>query len=347
MTSAISSEIKKIKDNLGNELAIIGHHYQVDKVIQHTDHRGDSLALASMISDLEAKHVVFCGVYFMAESAALLARDDQTIYIPDPTAECVMATMSPADLLREVIEHLSKSGRKIMPITYVNSTLAVKSVVGSYGGSVCTSANAQKILSWALDQADAILFVPDMNLGSNAAKKLGITDEAMHVLNLDNDSVKSINMSKASIAKILLWPGYCPIHTNFKSSQIEALRKENPGLKVGVHPECTPEVVAKADMAGSTTSLIKYVEDAPKGSTLAIGTEINLVGRLAEQYKEDKKIIPLVRSECEHMTQTTEEKLLDCLKSIHTSDESYIARVAEGQGDDARKALELMLKICK
>ena len=342
---SVHENIEALRAELGKDLAIIGHHYQVDEVIRHTDHRGDSLALSQMVSKLEAKHVVFCGVYFMAESAALLAREDQKVYLPDPSAECVMATMSPPEQVREVIVRLQSTGKKVVPITYVNSTLGVKAVVGEFGGSVCTSSNAQKILTWALEQGDIVLFVPDRNLGANTAKKLGVPDDKVHVLSTKNGA-ESIDLETALASRIVLWPGFCPIHTRFATRQIERLREEYPGITIAVHPECTPEVTQDADANGSTSFLIQVAEDAPQGAAVGIGTEVNLVQRLAKQYEGQKTIIPLVESECTHMTQTTAEKLLATLKDIQAGGTKYEAKAASNLAANAKKSLETMLQIC-
>ena len=342
---SVHENIEALRAELGKDLAIIGHHYQVDEVIRHTDHRGDSLALSQMVSKLEAKHVVFCGVYFMAESAALLAREDQKVYLPDPSAECVMATMSPPEQVREVIVRLQSTGKKVVPITYVNSTLGVKAVVGEFGGSVCTSSNAQKILTWALEQGDIVLFVPDRNLGANTAKKLGVPDDKVHVLSTKNGA-ESIDLETALASRIVLWPGFCPIHTRFATRQIERLREEYPGITIAVHPECTPEVTQDADANGSTSFLIQVAEDAPQGAAVGIGTEVNLVQRLAKQYEGQKTIIPLVESECTHMTQTTAEKLLATLKDIQAGGTKYEAKAASILAANAKKSLETMLQIC-
>ena len=257
-----------------------------------------------------------------------------------------MATMSPPEQVREVILRLQSTGKKVVPITYVNSTLGVKAVVGEFGGSVCTSANAQKILTWALDKGDIVLFVPDKNLGANTAKKLGIADDKVHVLSTKNGA-ESIDLEAALASRVVLWPGFCPIHTRFATRQIERLREEHPGITIAVHPECTPEVTKNADANGSTSFLIKVAEEAPQGSAVGIGTEINLVQRLAKQYEGEKTIIPLVESECTHMTQTTAEKLLATLKDIHTGGTRYLTQAEPTLGANAKKSLETMLDICK
>lgn len=345
-TTSIHQRIEALRADFGKELAIIGHHYQMDEVIRHTDHRGDSLALAQMVSQLEAKHVVFCGVYFMAESAALLARDDQRVYLPEPSAECVMATMSPPKLVREAILRLQSTGKKVVPVTYVNSTLGVKAVVGEFNGSVCTSSNAQKVLTWALEQGDIVFFVPDKNLGANTAKKLQIPDDQVHVLSI-RKSADDFDLDAALAARVVLWPGFCPIHTRFAIRQIERLRGEYPGITIAVHPECTPEVTAAADVNGSTSFLIKVTKDAPEGATVGIGTEIHLVERLAKQYEGQKTVVPLVESECTHMSQTTAEKLWDTLEDIKAGGTKYLAKAAPDLEANAKKALETMLEISR
>ncbi|WP_320169708.1 quinolinate synthase NadA [Maridesulfovibrio sp.] len=339
MYSDIIAEQKK---KYGRKLAILGHHYQSDDIIRHTDLKGDSLELARQIEKLEAEHIVFCGVHFMAESAAIVRREDQKVYIPDASAGCVMANMAPAWLVDIILTRiLEESGRKIIPLAYVNTPAAVKAVCGRHGGSVCTSANAEKMLSWALSQGDGVLFLPDRNLALNTADRLGIADEERLLLDVRGKGA-ALDVPATLDKKLLIWPGLCAIHQRFKLSRMEQFRSEYPGCKIVVHPECPPELVKAADGNGSTSYLIKYVEAAPAGTTIVVGTETNLVNRLGDMFP-DKSIIPLGISFCSNMAKITEENLANLLLNLETA-------AFEDVSDEIRKpakiALERMLEVC-
>lgn len=350
MSAKPYAAIESLRSFFGPRLTIMGHHYQEEAVIRHTDLRGDSLELARRTAQVESERIVFCGVYFMAESSALLARPEQQVHLPEPSAECSMALMSPASLLEKVLLSLNSRGRRIIPLAYVNSTLAVKSVVGRHGGAVCTSANALRMLEWALSRAEAVLFVPDKNLGRNMAELSGLPPSALQVLDIGEQGGR-LDLEAADKARLLLWPGFCSIHTRFNLRQIERARAEHPGAKVLVHPECFPEVVAAADASGSTAFIIRYVEELPPGSTVVVGTEINLVERLARQHEGRLLVLPLVESACTHMAQTTEQSLLKALEALADQEREGIPspfRVcpAEELRAPAKAALELMLDVC-
>ncbi len=337
-----SKTISDLKAKFGKKLAILGHHYQADDIIRHTDLKGDSLELARQIEKLDAEYIVFCGVHFMAESAAIVRKDNQKVYIPDSSAGCVMANMAPAELVDTVLSKiLNETGRKIIPLAYVNTPAAVKAVCGKHGGSVCTSANAEKMLKWALERGDGVLFLPDKNLALNTADQLGIPEEKRLILDIRNKGA-NLDTTATMDKQLLIWPGLCAIHQRFKLSQIEKLRKEHPDAKVIVHPECPPELVKAADGNGSTSYLIKYVTEAPLGSTIIVGTETNLVNRLAKQFP-DKHIIPLSVSFCSNMAKVTEQKLAELLKNIETS---KFEDVSDDIRIPAKVALERMLKVC-
>ena len=231
--------IEELRSKLGGRLTIVGHHYEQEATIQHCDIRGDSLELARRVPGIASDYIVFCGVYFMAESAALLAREGQQVLLPDHSADCVMAQMTPARLLDRVLGRLTASGRKLVPLAYVNTSLAVKAVVGRYGGAVCTSANAEKMMNWAFRQGDGVLFLPDKNLARNTARKLGITGRDTHILDVRKTG-EAVDLEAADKAALVLWPGLCAIHARFHPEQIEAVRKADPSCKVIVHPECSP-----------------------------------------------------------------------------------------------------------
>lgn len=336
--------IRALKDKLGDSLCVVGHHYQAENVINHCDITGDSLELARRVAGVTAPHIVFCGVYFMAESAALLAREGQRVYLPETAANCVMSQMTPATLVGRVLEQITATGRKITPLAYVNTSLAVKAVVGRFGGAVCTSANARAMLRWALDQGDGVLFLPDRHLARNTARSLGMEEKDWHVLDVRRKG-EGLNMDAAAKARMLLWPGCCAIHAKFKPEHIEELRKEYPGCTVAVHPECSPEVVMAADAAGSTSFLIDYVRNAPKGSTVIIGTETNLVERLRARHADHCTVVRLRRAYCSHMAKITDAKLLATLQGIDAGTAEAV-RVPKNHMTPARASLQRMLDAC-
>lgn len=340
--------IEAARRRFGRDLAIVGHHYQTDEVIRHTDMRGDSLELARNCASLDSRFIVFCGVRFMGESAALLAPEGSGVYVPDPSAECSMALMTSAPQLEKALSALESGGRRVVPLAYVNSTLAVKAVVGARGGSVCTSANAGTMLDWALAEGDAVLFLPDMNLGKNTADRISLPEAGRCTLDLAEDGTVR-NPGAAEKAKLLLWPGYCSIHTFFTPAQVAARRAEFPGCKVAVHPECPPETVAAADAAGSTSFLIRCAAELPDGETLIIGTEVNLVRRLAAEHAGRIRILPLAESACSHMGQVTEERLADVLAALDPDTpeggRAFRMRAPDELARPARAALERMLAV--
>ena len=336
--------ITELREKLGEDLIIMGHHYQNDAVIRHVDLTGDSLELARKVTTIDAKHIVFCGVYFMGESAALLANEGQNVYLPEDDANCVMSQMAPYTLVDKVLTRIKESGRNIVPLTYVNSSVAVKAVCGKHGGSVCTSANAEKMVRWAMERGDSVLFLPDKNLARNTAKTIGIPEEKWHILNIRGEG-SQIDMDAVSKSELIMWPGCCAIHARFNERQIEAARTKYPDVKIVIHPEAAPDVIDKADAAGSTSFIIKYVEAAPEGSNIAIGTELNLVERLADQYEGSKNIFPLLESTCSHMALVTEPKLLKTLEAIENGTAKPVT-IPAGLVEDAKIALERMLIAC-
>ena len=344
MTNLYDS-IEALRAEFGKRVAVVGHHYQEEDVIRHADLRGDSLELARRTAALDCEHIVFCGVYFMAESAALLSKPGQKVHLPEPSAECSMALMSPADRVRAVLERLSRGGRKIVPLAYVNSTLGVKAVVGEYGGSVCTSANAQKMLAWAFEQGDAVLFVPDRNLGANTADVLGIPESDRLRLDIRAGGA-NIDEAAAAKARLLLWPGHCTIHTRFGLEQVRRRRAEHPTARIVVHPESSPEVVKASDASGSTSFIINYVREAKDGDVIVIGTELNLVERLAKEHAHRLTVVPLLESVCPHMAQTTEERLYATLQAIKAGSEEFLVQAPAELADNARASLETMLRVC-
>jgi quinolinate synthase len=337
----MTSEIRDIKAAWGQKLCILAHHYQADEVVAHADILGDSLELARKIDGLQAEHIVFCGVHFMAETAAILAREGQRVHIPDPGASCVMAEMAPAQLAETVVSRLNSGGRRIIPLTYVNSSAAVKAVCGRFGGSVCTSANASTMLRWALDQGDGVLFLPDANLGRNTARVLGLAES--EIIHVDVRGEGGLVRPASPDHRLFLWPGLCAIHAKFHPEQIERIRAAHPKALVLVHPECAPDVVALADGAGSTSYLIRAVADAAPGSLIFVGTEFNLVNRLRARHP-DKDVRPLRTAVCSNMAKITPAKLLQALRTL---DQTPPVRVDEAVAAQARLALTRMLAACR
>ena len=341
-----NDQIEAIRERMGKDLAILGHHYQSDEVIRHTDIQGDSLELAQRIDSLEAGHIVFCGVFFMAESAAILRRPDQSVHIPDLQASCPMADMADADKVEAALTILN-DGRTVIPLTYVNSSAAVKGVVGAFGGSVCTSANAQTMLKWAMVRGDGVLFLPDRHLVVNTANALGLAEEDRLILPqgvIDGDPNLFVDSGQAEDKRLIIWPGYCPIHEEFTTRAVSSVRKNDPAARIVVHPECPPSVVQSADANGSTSFIIKYVAEAPVGSTIYVGTETNLVNRLATEYTGKKTVKPLRVSLCEDMAKITEKNLAALLERI---DDTRPVDVPDVIKVPARQALKRMLEACK
>ncbi len=339
--------ITDARDRLGDRLVIMAHHYQHDDVMQHADHDGDSLELARRVPDTAAQEIVFCGVHFMAESAAILAGPHRRVTMPAPDAGCTMANMAPAHLLEAVMSVLTRSGRKVIPLSYVNTSAAVKAVTADYGGSVCTSANAETMLAWALDQGDGVLFVPDKNLARNTALRLGIPESRWHRVNVRSGG-SMVDAAAADKADLLYWPGCCCVHEVMGPEQVRGVRRRTPDALVAVHPECPPETVAISDMAGSTSQLIRFVADAPEGATIHIGTETNLVKRLGRVWRGRKDVRPLMDVPCRQMAKVTEAGLAALLTDMVTEqDTAEPVTVPDTMAQKARLALERMLEACQ
>jgi quinolinate synthase len=324
------------KRELGSRLVILGHHYQNDSIIEFADHVGDSLELArksASLGDVEA--IIFCGVYFMAETAAILS-PEKKVYIPDKSAGCPLADM--ADLKDVESAWREISCRPVVPVTYVNSSALIKAFCGRYDGIVCTSGNAKKVFERALEQKGRVFFMPDMNLGRNTAYSLGIKDSEIAVW----DPETGIDSEALKNAKVILWKGWCPVHYPvFSPSDVEKFRTENPGGKVIVHPETDPATVSASESAASTAGIIEYAETLERGGIIAVGTETNMVRRLARK-NEGIRVVPLREAYCEDMAKITLDKLAGCISDM--SDE-YRVRVPELIAEDARAALKRMLEV--
>lgn len=295
----IAERIEAARMQLGRRVVILGHHYQRDDVICHSDLTGDSYKLSVMAANTNAEFIVFCGVHFMAESADILGRPNQRVILPDLGAGCSMADMATIDQVEEAWEQLGEIGlleSRVAPITYMNSSAAIKAFCGRNGGVVCTSSNAVRLFDLYLRSFDKMFFFPDQHLGRNTGAKFGIAPEEMVVWD-PNRELGGNTPEELRSAKLILWRGHCSVHGRFKAWHVEKIRAEVPGIKVLVHPECTREVVELSDLDGSTSFIIKTVENAPSGSKWAIGTEVNLVNRLKQRFP-DKEIHLLAPDLC-------------------------------------------------
>jgi quinolinate synthase len=339
----IFERIRAAKLQMAKDVVILGHHYQRDEVLQFADFRGDSLELSRKASEVkDARYIVFCGVDFMAETAAMLCAPSQTVCIPAHTAVCPMAQMADADQARVAWQHLSTIwGDDIVPITYQNSYAELKAFCGQNGGAVCTSANAQSILRWALKQRGHVIFFPDEHLGRNSALALGIPAKEIVVW---DPAAAEASREAARDATVVVWKGYCHVHTFFTVDQVRTVREKYPGIRVIVHPECPAEVVAAADLNGSTSYILSTVNGAPAGSSFAIGTEIHMVARLAKE-NPDKTIVPLTRSLCGAMYTINPYNLSYTLDHLLVDDPVNVVRVPEEVSRWANLALQKMLAV--
>jgi quinolinate synthase len=292
----MDARIVAAKAALGSRLVILGHHYQRDEVIKFADFTGDSLKLArAAATQHDAEFVVFCGVHFMAESADILRGPNQKIILPDLAAGCSMADMATDDQVEIAWRELGEMGvdvDSVVPVTYINSSAAIKAFVGRHGGVVCTSTNAAAVMSWAWKQGQTLLMLPDQHLGRNTGHRLGVPLDRMAVWD-PNEVGGGLTAEQARGAKLLLWKGHCSVHTRFTVAQIDAFRKQYPQGKVIAHPECTFDVVQAADVSGSTEKIIETVKASPEGSVWAVATEVHLVNRLAHAVAPARTVVTL------------------------------------------------------
>jgi quinolinate synthase len=339
-------ELKKIKEELKDLVVVLGHHYQQDDVICFADITGDSLQLAREVALLDKPYIIFCGVHFMAETADMLTSKMQKVILPDLRAGCSMADMAKRSDIDKAWVFMSASTKeKIIPVTYINCAATLKAFVGDNDGSICTSSNAEKIISWALDKGDKLLFFPDQHLGRNTCFKMGIPLEDMVVYN-PNKFNGGLTADQINKAKIILWYGYCSVHQGFNTDQIHSLRKKDPSITIIVHPECNFEVTNLADDNGSTSYIIEKISKAPAGSKFAVGTEINLVNRLAQQFP-DKTIMSLSPYQClcTTMYRVRPRWLLASFRAIKDNKPINIISVPEDIARSSLKALDRMLAI--
>ena len=297
----LSVRINAVRESLGSKLLILGHHYQQDEVIAHSDLRGDSYQLSQMAaSSSDCRYIAFCGVHFMAETADILANRPEklveragervTVVLPDMAAGCSMADMAAIEQVEAAWEDLGEivDTEDITPVTYINSAASLKAFCGKHGGIVCTSSNAAAVLDWAYKRTSCVLFFPDQHLGRNTALKMGMTNQQMPVWNPHDDDLGGNTEQALEESKVILWQGHCSIHQMFQAAHVHQFRERMPGVKILVHPECMQEVNDITDLSGSTGFIIKQVESAPPGTKWAIGTELHLVNRLKEEHPEQE-----------------------------------------------------------
>jgi quinolinate synthase len=351
----LHARIRAARQTLGDKLVILGHYYQRDEVVQYADFVGDSFQLANAaLTKPDAETIVFCGVHFMAETADILARPEQHVILPNLAAGCSMADMADEDSVEAAWEQLmalyadedpSDGKQPVVPVTYMNSSAALKAFCGRNGGIVCTSSNAAVVLEWAFERGRRVLFFPDQHLGRNTAKAMGIPLEQMPMVNARKPGLGHDDPQVLRDAKVLLWPGFCSVHKRFTVEQIEKARAEYPGCKVIVHPESPMPVVDAADASGSTEKIRKFVEASQPGDVIAIGTEINMVNRLAAQYP-DRTIFCLdpVICPCSTMYRIHPGYLAWVLEGLVAGEVRNEIVVPDDVARDAKVALERMLQ---
>lgn len=354
MADNLFKEVMAIKESLGNSVVIPAHHYEMDEIVKMADFLGDSYKLAVDCAATDAEYIVFCGVMFMAEGAALLSKPYQKVLIPDRTAGCPMAEMIDAVQAEKFYEKISSlCDQEIIPVVYMNSYADMKAFCGARGGTVCTSSNAAKIVKHFLDQGKSLFFTPDYNLGINTSNRLGLSKDEVVTVKRDF----SLEGCNPKTAKMFLWDGFCHVHKVFTVEDINLFRHHysdrgvnHKDINVIVHPECGEDVVNAADYSGSTSMIWKTVKDGRAGSVWAVGTELRFVERMADEFK-DKTVEPLRKSICHNMSKITLEKLGKSLRLIsdHLQNGDQVKldqiTVKDEYRENAKKALQLMIDI--
>ena len=354
----LSSRIQRVREAMGSELLILGHHYQQDEVIEHSDLRGDSYQLSQMAAEnTDCKHIVFCGVHFMAETADILANRQEvldqrgyrvSVTLPDMAAGCSMADMAGIEQVENCWADLDEviDTNDITPVTYINSAASLKAFVGKHNGIVCTSSNAPAVLEWAFKRTSRVLFFPDQHLGRNTSLKMGITNDQMPVwdpyqLEMGGNSDQAIENSK-----VILWKGHCSVHQMFQAEHVAMFREQHPGINIMVHPECPQEVNDIADVSGSTGKIIEVIKQAQPGSKWAIGTELHLVNRLKKEnpHLEIHFLSPVVCM-CATMYRIDLAHLCWSLENLAAGTQVNAIRVADDVAKWSLVALERMLSV--
>ena len=336
MTEAINN----LKAQFKERLIVLAHYYQRDEVVSHADFVGDSYALAVKAGQSQAEFIVFCGVSFMAESARVLAQPEQRVFLPDKEAGCPLADMLTEAEFNKAYNELEKNlGQGIAPLLYINSSADVKAAVAEKGGLCCTSSNAKLLVRGLLEEGKTVFFLPDKNLGLNTAQALGLKQEEIGLYSRH----QGLRNASPNL-RIIVWDGFCNVHVRFKASDVLKAKNLYPYAKILVHPECSPDVVALADFSGSTSEIIKEAGKAGPGDVLFIGTELNLVKRLAQERPE-VKIVPLRDSGCVNMNKITQAKLMATLNSLNTDKSSFLVTVPQDKIEGSRKALRRMIEL--
>ncbi len=349
----MDGRIGAARARLGAEAVVLGHHYQRDEVIRFADFTGDSYKLSKSAAESNARYMVFCGVRFMAETADILARPWQQVILPDLNAGCSMADMAEIGQVEDCWESLAKAQgsrfevQGIIPLTYINSAAEIKAFCGERGGLVCTSSNARAAFEWAFRRAGKVLFLPDQHLGRNTAFAMGLPLNEMVVW--DPYQINGgVTPERLRAARVILWKGHCSVHQRFLPEHVYRVRREEPGMQVLVHPECRWEVCQKADALGSTERIIELIEQAPQGSSFAVGTEIHLVNRLAERFRsQGKRVITLDESGClcTTMYRISPQHLAWALENLIDGRVVNRIQVDNGVKRWARVALDRMMEI--
>ncbi len=330
---------------LGDDLVILAHHYQSDEVMDFADFRGDSLELSKVAAaQTEARYILFCGVDFMAESAAILCGPTQTVILPAGDAPCPMAGMTNLAGIEHAWDSLEGmwGAGSLTPLVYQNSSAVVKAFCGRNGGAVCTSSNAEAAITWGLREGKRVLFAPDRYLATNSALALGYDMDQIGLWDRQEDALAT--GADPNRLVLVAWDGYCSVHRRFTVEDVERIRQEYPGIRVIVHPECTPEVVQASDAAGSTAYIVRAVTEAPPDTRFAIGTELHLVLRLAKE-NPDKTVVPLRRSSCVAMSRTDVYNLAYSLEHLAAGNPVNVVTVPPDVARDAQTALQRMLEI--
>ena len=351
--NTMNARIAAARRELGDRVVVLGHHYQRDEVIRFADFRGDSYKLAQEAARTRAEYIIFCGVHFMAESADVLAQIGQQVILPDLNAGCSMADMAEIGQVEACWKQLVKLGitdefgHGITPLTYMNSTAAIKAFCGERGGLVCTSSNAPSAFKWAFERNEKLLFLPDQHLGRNTAFAMGIPLDECVVWD-PFMLMGGVTVEKLRKAKIILWKGHCSVHQRFLPEHIDVIRQRHPGIQVIVHPECRWEVCQKADGIGSTERLIKLIEDAPAGTKFAVGTELHLVNRMGKEFAKDNKLVVSLDDSgclCTTMFRISPQHLCWALENLVEGNVVNRIQVDEDVKHWSKVALDRMLEI--
>lgn len=344
------ARIEAAKQKLGKDLVILGHHYQRNEVFRHADHVGDSLKLSRNAAESDARYIVFCGVHFMAEVADILSRPDQTVILPDMAAGCSMADMANRINVDRAWEEMAEAldpDEMVTPITYINSAADLKSFCGRHGGIVCTSTNAPKVLEWAFERREKVLFFPDQHLGRNTGYRMGIPLDEMVVWDFDKP-MGGLTAEAIRKAKIILWKGFCSVHQMFHPNQIDSFLEKYPDARVISHPECSFEVCQKSDYVGSTEYIVNTIANSEPGTRWLVGTELNLVNRLNERFQSQGKSVHFMSPTvcmCSTMFRIDPQHLLWVLENLVEGNVVNQVSVEPETAAEAKLALDRMLQL--